>query len=111
MANKKMTIGIYKITEANSEGYVEKEPVLIESDEYPNIYLDHTVEKDEFENALNTVITACMQNNMHTLDIDLDTRNNPETENIMSEPVEMSIEEIEQLLGHPIKIISKGEKT
>ena len=79
---------------------------MLKADEYPYIYLDHTITDGELNNAIDVITTYLMQNNLFTLYIDLDVRN----ERRMPTK-EMTIGDIEKALGHKVKIVKdKKEK-
>lgn len=84
-------------------------PVYVESSlnegEYPNTYVDHTIEPDELNKALDVIISTCFQQKTSTITVDLDER---ERENSMVER-EMSLSEIEQILGCKVKIVNKED--
>ena len=74
----------------------------LKADEYPYIYLKHDITEDEFNKAIDTIITYFMQQKMYTMIVDLDDRN----EHYMPTK-EMTIDEIEKELGHKVKIVKK----
>lgn len=76
----------------------------ISDDEYPNLMLDHEVTDDEWNEALNTLITYFAQNPIHNIIVDLKKRNEH-----YGPAKEMTMEEIEQQLGYKIKIVKEKE--
>ena len=74
----------------------------ISDDEYPNLMLDREVTDDEWNEALNTLITYFAQNDMHTIIVDLERRNT-----WYGDAREMTMEEVEQQLGYKIKIVKE----
>lgn len=76
----------------------------IRKDEYPHIYLDHTITDEEFDDAINIIITAFMQKDINTIEVNLERKNGA-----LSPAREMTIKDIEKELGHKIKIIDDKE--
>ena len=74
----------------------------ISEDEFPNIMLDHEVTDEEEEHALNTLITYFAQKDVYNIIVDLKMRNES-----YGPAKEMTIEEIEEQLGHKIKIVKE----
>ena len=70
--------------------------------EYKNIYLDHEITEEEFDNCINTLVTYFMQKGLYMLLLNLDEKNKG-----MRPVKEMTIEEIEDKLDCKIKIINK----
>ena len=74
----------------------------ISEDEFPNIMLDHEVTDEEEEQALNTLITYFAQREVYNIIVDLKMRNE-----CYGPAKEMTIEEIEEQLGHKVKIVKE----
>lgn len=55
-------------------------PMLFEN-EYPNIYLDHEITKEEYQHSFDVIVTYFMQNNIYRVEIDLNERNMEEKRN------------------------------
>lgn len=79
----------------------------IERDEYKNLYLNHKISDKEINNAIKILFSFSIQNDAKTIVYDLNTFNKK-----LSPAKEMTIEEIENELGHKIKIVKdhKGDK-
>ena len=76
----------------------------ISEDEYPNLMLDHKVTEDEFNTAIDTIITYFAQKDLYHIVVDLKMRND-----YQGPAREMTMEEIEQQLGYKIKIVKEKE--
>ena len=48
----------------NPDFGAEFQPCLIREDEYPRIYKDHSITDEEFEDALDTLVTHMMQHQL-----------------------------------------------
>lgn len=94
-----------KINPHERKGPWDDEPLRLFSNEYPHIYLDHEVSKDEVEHAIDTIITFFMQKDLKNMTVDLDRR-----ENALKPPVELTLEEIEKKLGYKVKVVSEKEE-
>ena len=81
------------------------ECIALMSDEYPHIYVDHEVSEEEFQHAINVILTYFMQTKMIATNVNLDKRNSR-----MAPVKEMTIEEIEKELGHKVKVVNKDEE-
>ena len=82
--------------------FMDIKKVYLERNEYPYIYSIETISDKKFNEALDTLITYLMQNHLYYIDVSLDRRNS------MKGPAkEMTIEEIEDKLGHRIKIVEE----
>lgn len=79
----------------------------IEKDEYENLYLNHKISNKEIDDAIKTLFSFSIQNDAKTIIYDLNTFNEK-----LSPAKEMTIEEIENELGHKIKIVKdhKGDE-
>ena len=73
---------------------------ILREEDYPYTYLDHEVTNDELNNAINVIVTSLMQKKSNFIMVDLERR-----EEMFTPTKEMTIEEIEEKLGHKIKII------
>ena len=76
----------------------------ISEDEYPNLMLDHEVSEDEFNTAIDTLITYFAQKDLFHILIDLKMRND-----YQGPAKEMTMEEIEEQLGYKIKIVKEKD--
>lgn len=78
MSKKVLKINIYDNhipDEVDELNWVKKrtfESTLLVPEEYPILYKDHLITDEEFEDALDTIITHAMQKQLHTITIDLD---------------------------------------
>ena len=77
----------------------------ISEDEYPNIMVDHEITDDEWNEALNVMITYFAQKELDHVIVNLEIRNR-----WFGDAKEMTIEEIEKELGHKVKIVKEKEK-
>lgn len=109
---KMMSIKILNVNKevATPDNYeVDATPALINEVEYPYIYQDHQISDEEFENAIDTLITHCMQRQLHTITIDLSIKNKIEEQK--TKPLELTIEDIEHMFGRKVVIVkSKPEE-
>lgn len=101
-----------KINEVKSDikTYNETEaiPVTLGEEEYPYIYSDHQITDDEFSDAIDTIITHCMQRQLHTITVDLSIKNQIEEQK--TKPLELTLEDIEHMFGRKVVIVkSKPE--
>ena len=93
------------IKEKNTNG-MEEASTFLTPEDYPDIYVDHEVTQEEFDKALNTVITMLMQSSVSNATVDLDERNllmNQEN----NPAKQLTIEEIEKIVGARVQIVSK----
>ena len=74
----------------------------ISEDEYPNIMVDHEITEDEWNEALNVMITYFAQKELDNIIVNLGIRNR-----WFGDAKEMTIEEIEKELGHKVKIVKE----
>lgn len=74
--------------------------VYIDEEDYPYIMLDHEVNEDEVDKAIDTLLTYFAQKKIHTCIINLDERNYNKTPT-----KEFTIEELENIVGYKIKIV------
>lgn len=74
----------------------------ISEDEFPNIMVDHEITEDEWNEALNTLITYFAQKELDNVIVNLGIRNR-----WFGDAKEMTIEEIEKELGHKVKIVKE----
>lgn len=92
--------------------YIEYEDALLGADEYPNIYSvidykNNTVSEEEFYKAIDIIITGCMQQQLNRISVDLDKRNGTDEK---KEIKEMTISQIEEMLGCKLKIVNDETK-
>lgn len=66
---------------------------------------ERTLSRDDLENAIDTIIAYYCKEQLYKTIIDIDTRNKS-----LAPAKEMTLEEIEVLLGHKIKIVSDEEE-
>lgn len=92
---KKLNIGLgYGYSDINRN-------FMIREKDCPYIFVNHVVSDNEFNEAIDTIITYFMQRKLHCISIDLEERNNSYA------PIkEMTLNEIEKVLGYKIKIIN-----
>lgn len=57
------------------ERYGQYVPVAIYENEFPNMYIDHKITDDEWDKAVNTILTYMMQRGYRIIEVDLDKRN------------------------------------
>ena len=77
---------------------------FLNAEDYPYIYLDHKITDEDFEKALDVLITKFMQDGLYYVVVDLEERNESRT------PVkEMTMEELEKALGCKVKIVKEKE--
>ena len=76
----------------------------ISEDEFPNIMVDHEITEDEWNEALNVMITYFAQKKLDNVIVNLGIRNR-----WFGDAKEMTIEEIEKELGHKVKIVKEKE--
>lgn len=84
------------------------ESALLDRDEYPVLYKDHQVSDEEFEDALNTIISHAMQRQLHTVTVDLDIHSKIIEER--NKPLKISIQELSEMFGGR-EIIIVGSKS
>lgn len=84
------------------------ESALLDPDEYPLIYKDHQVTDEEFEDALNTIITHSMQKQLHTVTVDLDIHSKIIDQR--NQPIRISLEELSTFFGGR-EVIIVGSKS
>ena len=76
----------------------------ISEDEYPNIMVDHEITEDEWNEALNVMITYFAQKELDNIIVNLGIRNR-----WFGDAKEMTIEEIEKELGYKVKIVKEKD--
>lgn len=81
------------------ENYDVHSPILYES-EYPYIFLKEEISEDDLNKAIDVITTFFIQKGINNLIVDLEQRNDA-----MMPTKEMTIKEIEKILGHKIKIV------
>lgn len=86
----------------------EFQPCLIGEDEYPRIYKDHSITDEEFEDALDTLITHMMQHQLHSINLDLDIRDKILEDR--SKPMEVTLEELKHFFGRDVVIVQRKEE-
>lgn len=86
----------------------EFQPCLIGEKEYPNIYLDHDITDEEFESALDILITHMMQHQLHSINLDLDIRDKILEDR--NKPMEVTLEELKHFFGRDVIIVQRKEE-
>ena len=86
----------------------EFQPCLIGEDEYPRIYKDHSITDEEFEDALDTLITHMMQHQLHSINLDLDIRDKILEDR--NKPMEVTLEELKHFFGRDVVIVQRKEE-
>lgn len=115
MSKKLLNINICEsyLNKENSEGNenrYEKKNVLLGEDEYPIIYKDHPITDEEFEDAIDIIVTHAMQRQIHTVNVDLDVKSKIVEER--NKPLEITLEELSHFFGgREIVIVGKKEET
>lgn len=71
----------------------------------PHVYINHEITDDDLNKAIDVIITAFWQRDLYKVTVDLDERNRS-----MMPTKEMTLEDIEQSLGHKVKIVNKKEE-
>lgn len=84
------------------------QPCLIGEKEYPNIYLDHDITDEEFENALDILVTHMMQHQLHSVNLDLDIRDKILEDR--NKPMEITLEELKHFFGRDVVIVQRKEE-
>lgn len=78
MSKKVLRINIYdnhipdEVDKLNGTIKRTLESAILTPGEYPVLYKNHSITDEEFEDALNTIITHAMQRQLHTITVDLD---------------------------------------
>lgn len=86
----------------------EFQPCLIGEKEYPNIYLDHPITDEEFESALDILVTHMMQHQLHSVNLDLDIRDKILEDR--NKPMEVTLEELKHFFGRDVVIVQRKEE-
>ena len=86
----------------------EFQPCLIGEKEYPNIYLDHDITDEEFESALDTLLTHMMQHQLHSINLDLDIRDKILEDR--NKQMEVTLEELKHFFGRDVVIVKRKEE-
>ena len=86
----------------------EFQPCLIGEDEYPRIYKDHSITDEEFEDALDTLVTHMMQHQLHSINLDLDIRDKILEDR--NKPMEVTLEELKHFFGRDVVIGQRKEE-
>ena len=86
----------------------EFQPCLIGEDEYPRIYKDHPITDEEFEDALDILITHMMQHQLHSVNLDLDIRDKILEDR--NKPMEVTLEELKHFFGRDVVIVQRKEE-
>lgn len=86
----------------------EFQPCLIGEDEYPRIYKDHSITDEEFEDALDTLVTHMMQHQLHSINLDLDIRDKILEDR--NKPMEVTLEELKHFFGRDVVIVQRKEE-
>ena len=86
----------------------EFQPCLIGEKEYPNIYLDHDITDEEFESALDILVTHMMQHQLHSINLDLDIRDKILEDR--NKPMEVTLEELKHFFGRDVVIVQRKEE-
>lgn len=92
----------------NPDFGAEFQPCLIGEDEYPRIYKDHPITDEEFEDALDTLITHMMQHQLHSINLDLDIRDKILEDR--SKPIELTLDELKHFFGRDVVIVQRKEE-
>lgn len=83
---------------------MDRAHTTLTGEDYPYIYLDHKITDEDFEKAIDIVITKFMQDGLYYVVVDLEERNESRM------PVkEMTMEELEKVLGYKVKVVNKKE--
>lgn len=72
---------------------------------FPHLILDKKISPDEFLSAVNTILTYMEQYDTAHISVDLKKRNK-----LAAPAKEMTMGEIEELLGHRVKIVKEKSK-
>ena len=86
----------------------EFQPCLIGEKEYPNIYLDHDITDEEFESALDILVTHMMQHQLHSINLDLDIRDKILEDR--NKPMEITLKELKHFFGRDVVIVQRKEE-
>lgn len=92
----------------NPDFGAEVQPCLIGEKEYPNIYLDHDITDEEFESALDTLVTHMMQHQLYSVNLDLDIRDKILEDR--NKPMEITLEELKHFFGRDVVIVQRKEE-
>lgn len=92
----------------NPDFGAEFQPCLIGEDEYPRIYKDHPITDEEFEDALDILITHMMQHQLHSVNLDLDIRDKILEDR--NKPMEVTLEELKHFFGRDVVIVQRKEE-
>ena len=92
----------------NPDFGAEFQPCLIGEDEYPRIYKDHPITDEEFEDALDILITHMMQHQLHSVNLDLDIRDKILEDR--NKPMEITLEELKHFFGRDVVIVQRKEE-
>lgn len=92
----------------NPNFVAEFQPCLIGEKEYPNIYLDHPITDEEFESALDILVTHMMQHQLHSINLDLDIRDKILEDR--NKPMEVTLEELKHFFGRDVVIVQRKEE-
>ena len=92
----------------NPDFGAEFQPCLIGEDEYPRIYKDHSITDEEFEDALDTLVTHMMQHQLHSINLDLDIRDKILEDR--NKPMEITLEELKHFFGRDVVIVQRKEE-
>lgn len=110
---KQLKINLFRIIEKGEfpnpiEQQVELVPCLIGKDEFPKIYKDHPITDEEFEEALDIIITEMMQRELHTITLDLDIR-----QRILEDrdkPMELTLDDLKHMFGRDVVIVQRKDE-
>lgn len=92
----------------NPDFGAEFQPCLIGEDEYPRIYKDHLITDEEFEDALDILVTHMMQHQLHSVNLDLDIRDKILEDR--NKPMEVTLEELKHFFGRDVVIVQRKEE-
>lgn len=92
----------------NPDFGAEFQPCLIGEDEYPRIYKDHPITDEEFEDALDILVTHMMQRQLHSINLDLDIRDKILEDR--NKPMEVTLEELKHFFGRDVVIVQRKEE-
>lgn len=92
----------------NPDFGAEFQPCLIGEDEYPRIYKDYPITDEEFEDALDILVTHMMQHQLHSVNLDLDIRDKILEDR--NKPMEVTLEELKHFFGRDVVIVQRKEE-
>ena len=90
-----------KFLNINVEQYGFRQPIIKDVD-YPFLLINHLVTKEEIENAIDTVITYFVQNEVSKISVNLSARNMGK-----APAKEVTLADVEKMYGCKVKIINE----